>query len=144
MIIEADGTFIYPQKSTHLVRAACKHYGTTFNVATSHAKRILDKRSKVPILIAFDGGIPLIMIPTMAPDSLQNIWIAYHSIIHYKADEVGNTIIKLVNNQSITVNASVTTIQRQLSLAHILQLDYRNKYKHLNGGWFTPGFPHRH
>ena len=142
-IIEGDHTFIHPRKSMHLIRAACQHYGTSLKVATSHARRILNNRHKVPILVAFDRGIPLIMIPTMSSTSEQNIWISFHSIVNYKADELGNTIIYLMNNHSITVNVSESTIQRQVSLAHILQLDYQNKFNHFDGGWFTPRYPHR-
>ena len=143
LIIEGDQTFIHPRKSMHLIRSACRHYGTSLTVATSHAKRILSNRHKVPILIAFDRGIPLIMIPTMSPNSEQNIWIAFHSIVNFKADELGNTIIYLLNNHSIHVNVSVSTIQRQIALAHILQLDYQEKYSHLNGHWLYRA-PHRH
>lgn len=143
LIIEGDRTFTHPRKSMHLIRAACQHYGTSFNVATRHAKRILNNRHKVPILIAFDRGIPLIMIPTMSSASEQNIWISFHAIVNFKSDETGNTIIYLLNNHSIHVNVSETTIQRQIALAHILQLDYQNKFSHLNGNWFYHA-PHRH
>lgn len=143
LIVEGDRTFIHPRKPLHLIRAACKHYGTSYSVAKNHARYILHKQHKVPILIAFDHGIPLIMIPTMSPTSEQNVWIAFHSIVNFKADERGNTIIDLMNNRSITVNISQATMQRQLALAYILQLDYKNKFSHLNGGWF-PRSPHRH
>ena len=139
LITENDRTFTHPRKSTHIIRAACQHYGSSFKVATSHAKRILFNRHKVPILIAFDRGIPLIMIPTMSATSEQNIWIAFHAIVNFKAGEFGHTVIHLINNESIRVNASEATIQRQIALAYILQLDYQNKFSHLNGSWF----PHR-
>ena len=142
LIIEGDQTFVHPRRSIHLIRAACQHYGTSLNVATSHAKRILNHRHKVPILIAFDRGIPLIMIPTLSPSSEQNTWIAFHSIVNFKEDALGNTIIYLLNNHSIHVNVSVGTIQRQIALAHILQLDYQDKFSHLNGHWFYRA-PHR-
>lgn len=143
LVIEGDQTFIHPRKSMHIIKASCRHYGTSVKVATSHAKRILNNRHKVPILLAYDRGIPLIMIPTMSPTSEQNIWISFHSIVNFKADDVGNTIIYLLNNKSIRVNVSEVTIQRQLALAHILQLDYQNKFSHLNGTGFYRA-PHRY
>lgn len=136
LITEAGGKFTHPRKPQHLIRAACQHYGTTLNVATSHAKHILYNRHKVPILIAFNQGIPLIMIPTMSANSEQNIWIAFHAIVNFKGDGLGNTIIDLLNDKSIRVNASETTIQRQIALAYVLQLDYQYKYNHLGGHGF--------
>lgn len=132
LIIDNDRTFIHPRKSLHLVRAACEHYGTSYRIATKHARQILSFRHKVPLLIAFDRNIPLIMIPTMSPSSSQNTWIAFHAIVNFKADEMGNTIIYLLNNQSILVNVSETTIQRQVALAHILQLEYKDKFSNFS------------
>lgn len=142
LVIEEDRTFTLSKKPMHLIRAACHHYGTSLKVATNHAKHLLYNRHKVPILIAFNHGFPLIMIPTMSATSEQNIWIALHAIKNYKGDKFGHTTIQLINNQFIRINASEATIQRQLSLAYILQLDYQNRFSHLNGPWFSPRRPH--
>lgn len=140
LITEEEGTFTLYKKPMHLIRAACHYYGTSFKVATNHAKRILYNRHKVPILIAFDQGFPLIMIPTMSSTSEQNVWIAFHAIKNFKGDKYGHTNVQLINNQSIRINVSEATFQRQLSLAYILQLDYQKRFSHLNGPWFPRKF----
>lgn len=135
LIIEKDGTFLHPRRSLHLIRASCHHYGTTLEVATNFAKKVLNDRHKVPIVIAVDHGIPLIMIPTLSASSEQNIWIAFHAIINFRPGEAGYTIIELTNNYIIKIQTSEATIQRQIALAYLLQRDYRSKFFHMNTSW---------
>lgn len=141
LIIEKDDTFIHPRRSLHLIRASCQHYGTTLEVATNFAKKVLNDRHKVPIVIAVDHGIPLIMIPTLSASSEQNIWIAFHAITDFKPGESGYTVIRLTNNYVIKIQTSEATIQRQIALAYLLQRDYQNKFIQINGSW-TQAPPH--
>lgn len=139
LVIERDKQFIHPRKAIHLIRASCRYYGTSFEVATSTAKKILNNRQKVPIVVAFDHGIPIIMIPTLSSSSEQNIWIALHAITNFRSDREGFTTIELTNNYKIKLESSETTIQRQIALAYLLQRDYQAKYIHFNGPWLhTP------
>ncbi len=135
LIIEKDKQFLHPRKSIHLVRSSCHHYGTTLKVATNFAREILNSRHKVPIVIAVDHGIPLIMIPTLSATSEQNIWIAFHAITNFRPCEAGYTMIELTNNYRIKIQTSETTIQRQIALAYLLQRAYQNKFVQLNGPW---------
>lgn len=141
LIIEKDETFIHPRRSLHLIRASCHHYGTTLEVVTNFAKKVLNDRHKVPIVIAVDHGIPLIMIPTLSASSEQNIWIAFHAITDFRSSESGYTVIRLTNNYIIKIQTSEATIQRQIALAYLLQRDYQNKFVQINGAW-TQAPPH--
>lgn len=135
LIIERDEKFIHPRKVLHLIRASCRHYGTSFKMATSTAKSILNNRHKVPIVIAFDRGTPLIMIPTLSATSEQNIWIAFHAITNFFATGDNCTTIELANRYTVKLSSSETTIQRQIALAHLLQKDYQMKFYQFNGAW---------
>lgn len=136
-IIEHDQTLTHARNSLYLLKNACKHYGSSLEVATRHARHVLSNRHKVPVLFAVDHGFPLIMIPTMSANSDENIWIALHAIKNFRPGKSGSTIIQLENDTEITVNASEATMFRQFSLAQILRLHYLMRYKHLN----IPGFP---
>ncbi|AOV08538.1 competence protein ComK [Sporosarcina ureilytica] len=137
LIMEKDNQFTHPRKALHLIRASCRHYGTSLKVATHNAKNILNNRHKVPIVVAFDHGTPLIMIPTLSTASEQNIWIAFHAIVNIKPEGAGCTIIELTNQHFIKVDSSETTIQRQIALAYLLQRDYKQKFSQFGGAWIT-------
>lgn len=136
LVIERDKQFIHPRKAMHLIRASCRYYGTSFEVATNTAKKVLNNRQKVPIVVAYDHGIPIIMIPTLSSSSDQNIWIALHAITNFSSTKKGRTTINLINQYTINIESSETTIQRQIALAYLLQRDYQAKYIHFNGPWF--------
>lgn len=135
LVIERDKQFTHPRKALHLIRASCRHYGTSLKLATNTAKNVLNNRQKVPIVIAFDRGIPLIMIPTLSATSDQNTWIAFHAITNYHADEDGYTMIELANHYTVKIASSEATIQRQIALAYLLQRDYQSKFYQFNGAW---------
>lgn len=137
LIIEREQQFIHPRKVMHLIRASCRHYRTSFEVATKISRKVLDNRQKVPIVVAFDQGIPITMIPTTSTASEQNMWIALHAIAGFTSDRNGFTTIKLINHLSIKVEISESILNRQITLAYLLQRDYRAKYVHFNGPWIN-------
>lgn len=141
LIMENDSQFTHPRKSLHLIRASCHHYGTSFKVATYNAKKILNNRHKVPIVVAFDHGFPLIMMPTLSTDSEQNVWIAFHAIVNIKPEGAVCTTIELTNKHFIIVDSSETTIRRQMTLAYILQRAYQQNFSQFRGTWI-PNLPY--
>lgn len=138
-IIEKGEIFTIPQKPIHSIRKSCSHYGHSFKSAVNSAKQFLENRHKVPIVLAYDFGKPLVFIPTMSPTSDHTIWIALHAIANIEPHEMG-CIVHLKNNYSIIVNVSESTIFRQHSLGTILETEYKKRYKQLNG---APGGPYR-
>ncbi len=135
LIIERDKQFVHPRKVMHLIRASCRYYGSSFEVATKNAKKILNNRQKIPIVVAYDHSFPIIMIPTLASSSDQNIWIALHAITNFSTDKQGNTIIHLTNQYKVKLESSEMTVQRQIALAYLLQRDYQEKYNQFNNLW---------
>lgn len=136
-IIESDRTFIHCRKSSHLLTATCKYFGSTIAVAQRHARYVLNNRQKLPILFAMNHGDPLIIIPTMSANSDQTIWIALHAIKNIYPGKAGTSLIQLTNDMTILVNASESTMFRQFSLAQILKLDYLARFQHLNTNGFS-------
>lgn len=139
LVVDKDKTFLHPRRPLHLIRSSCHHYNTTLEVVTRFAKKILNDRHKVPIAIAVDHGIPLIMIPTLAASSEQNIWIAFHAIKNFRPSEAGFTVIELTDNYHLKIQTSEATIQRQIALAYLLQREYQSKFFQFNRTWiYTP------
>lgn len=134
LIIEREKQFLHPKKALHLIRSSCRHYGTSLELATNTAKVVLSNRHKVPIVVAFDHGIPLIMIPTLSPTSEHNIWIALHAITNFNATKDGFTTIELTNHYTVKIAISEATIHRQIALGYLLQRDYQTKFFQFNAG----------
>lgn len=132
LVIERDNKFTHPRKALHIIRASCNHYGTSLKLATHTAKNILMDRQKVPIVIAYDRGLPLIMIPILSQTSDQNTWIAFHAITNFYSKEDGYTMVELENRYTVKIASSESTIRRQIALAYLLKRDYQSKFYQFN------------
>lgn len=132
-VLERTTEFVIPHNPIHSVRKSCLHYGNSLKNATNTAKAFLEHRQKVPIVIAYDHGWPLVFLPMMSASSEHNIWIALHAIVNYKAIDSAWCIVYLENNLSIEVNVSGATLSRQYSLGTLLEKEYKRKYGRLGG-----------
>jgi len=130
-IIERDQILTIPRKSLHIVRKSCQYYENSLDAAKNSSKLILHKSHKLPIVVAHDFGLPLILIPTMSFDSEHNVLIALHAIENFQGDSMGCTIY-LENNYSIKVNVSEATIYRQYSLGTIIEKNFHKKQRQLS------------
>lgn len=128
LIIEKDKKFLHAQQPIHLIRASCNYYRTTLEIITDSAKKVLNNRRKVPVLLSATYGVPLILIPTLSASSEHNIWITFHAISNFKAAEPGYTIIELINKTTIKIQTSESVIRRQVALAYLIQLDYHRRF----------------
>lgn len=131
-IYEGNQTFIVPVKPLHCVFRSCRHYGGSFKSASNNSKLILHNRQKLPIVVTYGGGLPLVAIPMMSPKSNQNTWILFHAIVNYEATENG-CLIHLKYNKSIELTVSLATVQRQISLATVLHTECINRFQRING-----------
>ena len=131
LVIEQNHEFIIPRKPSHIVRKSCDFYGGSLENATNASRYTLGNRHKTPIIIAHDFGMPFIFLPTMSASSLHNVWISLHAIENIKPDNMG-CIIHLVNDRSIKVNVSPTTMHRQYTFGSFLEKDFLKKQRQLN------------
>lgn len=131
-ILEKNRVLYVPQKPIHTVRNSCRYYGNSFESATQSAKLFLNNRHKIPLVIAYYLGRPLIFFPIMSPKSDLNVWIAYHAFVNVGPHELG-CIIYLDNNQSIIIDASESTIFRQCALSRILEKEIQKRHTQLDG-----------
>lgn len=134
-IYEGDQVFTVPWKPLHGIYRSCRHYGTSYKSARNNALTFLHYRQKLPIVIAYDNGLPLVAVPMMSPDIDGNTWIMFHAIINFEKTKYG-CLIYLKYNQSIEVDVSVATVQRQISLASILHDECISRFQRINGAPF--------
>ena len=134
-VFEGNQIFTVPSKPLHNVYKSCRHYGTSYKSALNNSRAFLHNRQKLPIVIAYDNGMPLLAIPMMSPKCDQNTWILYHAIVNYEATENG-CLVHLKYNKSIELIVSLATVQRQISLATVLHSECINRFQRINGSPF--------
>ncbi|KXH84120.1 competence protein ComK [Sporosarcina sp. HYO08] len=129
-VIERNNDFILPRKPLHIVRKSCDHYGGSLQNSTNTAKHTLGNKHKTPIILAQGFGAPYIFLPTLSPNSEQNVWISYHAIDYFETHGLGS-IVHLENNQSFKLNIASTTLYRQYSFAGFLEKNFLKRQKQL-------------
>lgn len=132
---EGNQVFTVPWKPLHSVYRSCRHYGTSYKSARNNALAFLHYRQKLPIVIAYDNGLPLVVIPMMSPEADGNTWILFHAVVNFKETKNG-CLIYLKYNKTIEVEVSMATLQRQLSLANVLHDECISRFQRINGSPF--------
>nr|WP_192598723.1 competence protein ComK [Sporosarcina limicola] len=130
-VIERNGEIYIPRKPIHIIKKSCEYYGGSLQNSTNSARLTLRKRHKTPIIIANDFGKPCIFLPTISPNSEQNVWFLYHAIDNIESNPLGCTVY-MENNRSFKVNISATTMYRQYAFCSILEKDFLKKQKQLS------------
>ncbi|MCM3743918.1 competence protein ComK [Sporosarcina luteola] len=137
-VIERERTLIVPKKPIHIITGSCTFYGSSYTTAMNTSKRLFgDNKQKAPFLLANSFGIPFIFIPTLSPYSDQNVWISYHAIDFFDADGLG-TSVTLENGQKYKLDISVLTMNRQYTLAKLLERDFLKRQKNFHGSLQFP------
>jgi competence protein ComK len=130
-VMERDGELTVPRKPHHIISKSCIYYGGSLQNATNSTTDTIGIRHKIPIIVAHDYGMPCIFLPTMSPSSEQNVWLAFHAINYFLPDDMG-CVVHFENGQSILLNISVATMQRQYSYAALLSKNFVYRQKQLN------------
>lgn len=131
-IIEMDKVLTSSKTPLHNIRNSCLHYGHSFQNAVDSSKKFLNKRHKLPIVIAFNHGSPIIFFPTLSPKAADNVWIALHAVSNIQSIKNG-CIIHLINGDNIKLNVASTTIYRQIALGNCLDKEHVRRFKNFSG-----------
>lgn len=125
-VIERHTEFELPKKPIQIVKKTCELYGASLKTRTLTARHALGNRHKTPIVVAHAFDTPYIFLPTMSPNSEENVWISYHAIADFQEENVGCTVM-LENGYKMKVNVSTPTMWRQFAFAALLERDFAKK-----------------
>ncbi|MDN4606762.1 competence protein ComK [Sporosarcina highlanderae] len=135
-VMEREKTLIVSKKPIHIVTRSCAEYGSDYTTALKASKVLFgNNRQKSPILLANSYGTPYIFIPTLSPQSDQNVWIAYHAIDLFNTDGLG-TSVYFDNGQRFKTEISAPTLYRQYALARMIEKDFLKKREMANRSFF--------
>lgn len=134
-IYERNQIFNVPLKPKHYLNKSCRHYGTSYRGTSNISKKFLKNRHKLPIIVAYNNGLPIIALPMMSPESDQNVWIFLHAIINFERSKKG-CLVHMEFNQTIDLDVSIATIERQIALGIMLERECTRRFQRINGSSF--------
>ena len=131
-VIDKHNELIVTRKPMHVIRKSCIALGTTYEAAKNSARRFFGNQHKLPIVVAYDFGLPCIFLPTYSPNSEHNFWIGLHAIKNITPTQAGS-IITLINDLEIELPVKYASISKQFVNASMLYKHYveeREKLTH--------------
>ncbi|AYC30127.1 competence protein ComK [Paenisporosarcina cavernae] len=131
-VIENHAEFVVHQKPLTIIKKSLAFYGTTLSQSILYSRQIVGNLNKVPIILSHDFGSPLILFPTLSPESEHNIWIAFGAIDHYDQTVKGQCTVHFKRDKKLEVPSSFNTMCRQFFLCHYLTNHYMKMRETLN------------
>lgn len=80
IVYDVNGKYLVKKKPLHIVRDSCRSYGFTYDERVNQAKRYIQNKHKLPVVIEHDFNVPVILFPLYSAKSEHNIWLSTHAI----------------------------------------------------------------
>ena len=121
-IITLDDEFIINIDSKKIIDNSCKYFGSSLNDRVNTTKRLINIKSKSPIIVEESRNI--IFFPLKSIRDKCNIWISYNNLEKYiKSGD--KTIFIFNNKKEVIIDFSYYIIDNQVTRS--LMLDYEVK-----------------
>lgn len=121
-IITMDNEFILDIDSKKIIDNSCKFFGSSLNDRVNMTKRLINIKSKSPIII--EESRDIIFFPLKSIRDKCNIWISFNNLEKFvKSGE--KTIFYFKANKQVEIDFSYYIIDNQVTRS--LMLDYEVK-----------------
>ena len=121
-VITMDDEFILDIDSKKIIDNSCKFFGSSLNDRVNMTKRLINIKSKSPIII--EESRDIIFFPLKSIRDKCNIWISFNNL--EKFVKSGNkTIFYFKGNKQVQIDFSYYIIDNQVTRS--LMLDYEIK-----------------
>ena len=121
-VITLDNEFIIYVDSKKIVDNSCKYFGSSLTERVNMTKRLINIKSKSPIVI--EESRDIIFFPLKSIRDKCNIWISFNNLEKYVKFE-DKTIFYFKNNKEVIIDFSYYIIDNQVTRS--LMLDYEIK-----------------
>lgn len=121
-VITLDSEFIMDIDSKKIIDNSCKYFGSSLNDRVNMTKRLVNIKSKSPIVIEESRNI--IFFPLKSVREKCNIWISFNNLDKYVKNGDKTTFI-FKNNKRVVIDFSYYIIDNQITRS--LMLDYELK-----------------
>ena len=121
-VITLDNEFIINIDSKKIIDNSCKYFGSSLTDRVNMTKRLINIKSKSPIVIEESRNI--IFFPLKSIREKCNIWISFNNLEKYIKSDY-RTIFYFKNKKEVTIDFSYYIIDNQVTRS--LMLDYEVK-----------------
>lgn len=111
-VIEIKKEFIVYKSVLNIIKKSCIFYGSSYNGRVSGSKYMLNKSSKIPVIISEINN--LIVFPTRSPRNEKCCWFLLSNIKYYNKININQTIIKFSCGKSMKIGVSYRIIDNQV------------------------------
>lgn len=121
-VVTLDNEFLINIDSKKIIDNSCKFFGSSLSDRVNMTKRLINIKSKSPIII--EESRDIIFFPLKSIRDKCNIWISFNNLEKYvKSDE--KTIFIFKNRKEVIIDFSYYIIDNQVTRS--LMLDYEVK-----------------
>ena len=121
-VITLDNEFIIDIDSKKIIDNSCKYFGSSLSDRVNMTKRLINIKSKSPIII--EESRDIIFFPLKSVRERCNIWISFNNLERYvKSND--KTIFYFKNKKEVIIDFSYYIIDNQVTRS--LMLDYELK-----------------
>jgi len=121
-IITMDNEFILDIDSKKIIENSCKFFGSSLNDRVNMTKRLINIKSKSPIII--EESRDIIFFPLKSIRDKCNIWISFNNLEKF-VKSGDKTIFYFKGNKQVEIDFSYYIIDNQVTRS--LMLDYEVK-----------------
>ena len=120
-ITKIDGFFYSVKTPIELLNEACLRYASTLEGRLQAVTKVLNFKKPPFLIMPYDLGV----FPTASPSNPDCVWIFNHRFTMVEVSK-GKSRLDFANEISISVNASIYTLQQQLQRLHMVINYYRS------------------
>ncbi len=128
LVVTLEKEFIVDECAKKIIDNSCKYFGSTLVERIKATQRVVNIRSKVPIII--ENSRNIIFFPLKSCREKSNIWISFNNLVRYeKKDDV--TYLYFKENKVQKLDFSYYIIDNQVTRSLLLDYEMNKRRKSL-------------
>ena len=128
LVVTLEKEFIVDECAKKIIDNSCKYFGSTLVERIKATQRVVNIRSKVPIII--ENSRNVIFFPLKSCREKSNIWISFNNLVRYeKKDNV--TYLYFKENKVQKLDFSYYIIDNQVTRSLLLDYEMNKRRKSL-------------
>lgn len=128
LVVTLEKDFIVDECAKKIIDNSCKYFGSTLVERIKATQRVVNIRSKVPIII--ENSRNIIFFPLKSCREKSNIWISFNNLVRYeKKDDV--TYLYFKENKVQKLDFSYYIIDNQVTRSLLLDYEMNKRRKSL-------------
>lgn len=128
LVVTLEKEFIVDECAKKIIDNSCKYFGSTLVERIKATQRVVNIRSKVPIII--ENSRNIIFFPLKSCREKSNIWISFNNLVRYeKKDNV--TYLYFKENKVQKLDFSYYIIDNQVTRSLFLDYEMNKRRKSL-------------